>query len=212
MARVKQATAFASTLGICVLAFGGPGLASTGEESTSANGDGQLSDDELAALAAIPVDEVTAGDLADVREVDLARLPQALQDRIRQPVDLRYTEVEPTGGSVARTLAGDPTKQVRGQWWHENAYGWHLSDYYIAVSFSYNGTKVIEASDWSWGNGHWGYQFCGEDARGWRWVNSSHTHYQAFGRGRFGPPSCAVTTMTNGGTVNVNGRGDGWLS
>ena len=222
MSVLKDATAVASTLGVSLVALAAPSLASETAEATpeehstdassTANGDGYLSDDELVALSTIPTDEVTGEHLADVTEADLSRLPQALQDRIREPVQLHYTDVPAAEGVAGRALAGFPTKQVSGQWWHENAFGWHLTDYYIAVNFSYNGTKVIEATDWSWGNGHWGYQFCNEDARGYRWVNSSHTHYQAFGRGLFGPPSCAVITMSNGGTVNVNGKGQGWLS
>jgi hypothetical protein len=205
----KDAAAVASTIGVGLGALTAPSAASEPDVPITANGDGQLSDDELGALATLPIDEVTSAHLGDVGEEDLSRLPQALQDRIREPVALHYTE-GPTPAGAA--FAGHPVKQVRGQWWHENTFGWHLTDYYIAVSFSYNGTKVIEATDWSWGNGHWGYQFCNEDARGYRWVTSSHSHYQAFGRGLFGPPSCAVITMSNGGTVNVNGRGDGWLS
>jgi hypothetical protein len=130
-----------------------------------------------------------------------------------QPVSERFVETTPTGeGSGMAPAAATYTKQVRGQWWTENAFGWHLTDYFLAISFSYNGSKVIDAADWSWGNGNWGYQFCYEDARGRRWANTSHTIFQAFGRGNYGPPGCDVVTVTNGGTLNVNGSGKGWVS
>jgi hypothetical protein len=217
----RDSTVIASTIGMAITVLASPAMAAESlpvEPSVDspatlapANGDGRLSDDEITALGLLPVAEVTGEDLRDVSEVDLSRLPAALRDRIQQPVALEYAEAGNRDGFNTPT-ATTYTKQVVGQWWHENAFGWHLTDYYIAASFSYDGAKVIEPSDWSWGNGHWGYQFCREDARGNRWVSTKHAQYQAFGRGSFGPPGCDIITMTNGGTLNVDGGGRGWLS
>jgi hypothetical protein len=216
MSVLKDTTALISTIGVAVAVCASPSLAAEPEGETerapTANGDGYLSEDELAALANLPIGDVTGADLADVTETDLARLPQALQDRIMQPVQQHFAASGVPAAGLGRSPSATLTKQVQGQWWTVNSFGWHLTDYFIAISFSYNGSKVIDASNWSWGNGNWGYQFCGEDARGSRWVNSSHTHYQAFGRGKFGPPGCDIITVTNGGTLNVNGSGHGWLS
>jgi hypothetical protein len=218
----RDTTVIASTIGMVITVLASPSLAAdaptiepSADSTTTiatANGDGRLSDDELAALAMLPVAEISAEDLGDVSEADLSRLPPALRERIQQPVTLESAGLAGALDGFNEPAATTYAKQVVGQWWHENAFGWHLTDYYIAISFSYDGAKVIEPSDWSWGDGHWGYQFCREDARGSRWVSTKHSQYQAFGRGGFGPPGCDLVTMTNGGTLNVDGAGRGWLS
>ncbi len=69
-----------------------PSADSTTTIETS-NGDGRLSDDGLAAVGLLPVAEVTAEDLRDVSEADLSRLPDALRDRIQEPVTLESADM-----------------------------------------------------------------------------------------------------------------------
>ena len=114
--------------------------------------------------------------------------------------------------STTATAARATTSQVTGHWWIENAWGWHLGDYHIAASWTWDDVKVADPSSWSWGDGHWGYQYCDEDARGERWVNPEHTQWQTFGRGKFGPTTLCANIYSAGGTLNVDQHGQGWLS
>jgi hypothetical protein len=173
------------------------------------NGDGKLSASELTAIDQRDVKTLTAKDLVDVREADLARLPSDVQSFLTTPAK-ETVGLEPV-------VVADPSKAAKVRvtqdalaWHTDNSVGWHLTDYHLAVSWGFDGKKVTDPASWTWGAGHWGYQLCNEDYRKERWVNGEHTMWEAGGRGNFGPVGCAAIVINSGGTARVSRNGNLW--
>lgn len=171
------------------------------------NGDGRLSAVEFAQIDAAPVASLDAADLADINETDLSRLPADVRELIETPV----TVVESSHLSRRHGRSARATTQDSVGWHMDNALGWHLADYHLAASWSFDGTKVYDPSSWTWGNGHWGWQMCSEDARGEWWANTEHTVWNTSGRGKFGPIGCAGEFFTLGGVAAVSRNGNMWI-
>jgi hypothetical protein len=174
--------------------------------SATSNGDGVLSVSERRALNAKPVGQVTRADMLDVRESDLPTLDADLRQRIQTPVTVS-TQESSSATERAQTSNRDVT------WRHKNWLGATLYWYRLGVSWVWNGSRVRDVDSYDYGDGSWGWHFCGSSPRGEEWTAYPRAR-RAFGFGHFGlhpvTSGCILGERILGGSITVTASGNWW--
>lgn len=211
-------------IALAVLLFGGilaivsPVRASALAPTT--NGDGVLSAAELAALNAMPLSQVTAAHLTDVRPVDLPKLDADLRNKIQTVATTVRTESGLVDGAPQATDGSDAElgahRTNHGHYWRKkNAFGWDLWRFEHHIAWSWNGQDVYDVDTWWRGSGHWGYSYCGVNPAGEQWSGPGHNRKYAYAIGEFGfiaVGGCEFPVGSLGATHVVNRRGKIWIA
>jgi hypothetical protein len=172
-----------------------------------ANGDNVLSEQERIALNAIPVNQVTAADLADLRPRDLPGLDRDLRTKIQTPVATESTATSATEGGCNPFPGHACQRHFDRRWEHKNFWGWTLRLYVLGATWTYNGNRIWDVSSSDWGNAHWGYIYCGSQGPYEEWRGTGHQAKDISGWGTFaaGPaPGCNYPSYRYGGKYTVN--------